>query len=215
MNRFKGLFKGVFIAGWFAVGCTNPKPVLQVYTGRYQKTVKEQTNYVDVTEMKDALVITASWDQYEKPLWYLNGDNFMVKGFGWSIKFNRGHNKQVNGLMMTGDGLWRKVNRDSSVFQQQKWQVFADSAKLHARYLAPGPMRLIAGNYGDKQIIVQGDHAFLTTSKGDKSQLYPVSDNLFVTDGYTVKSIKAGKTDTDKIEIRYKNGYTEILPRSK
>jgi mannosyltransferase OCH1-like enzyme len=215
MNRFRGLVKSIIVVGWLAAGCSNPKPNLQAYTGRYQKAVKEQTNYVDVTEKKGELILTASWDNYEKPLWYLNGDNFMVKGFGWAIKFNRGYNKQINGFIMTGDALWQKVNRDSSDLQLQKWQIFADSAKLHAHYISPKHLQSVAGNYGNMQIIVQDDHAFSTTSKGDRSQLYPIDNNLFVTDGYTLKSIKAQKADTDKIEIHYKNGYTEILPRVK
>jgi hypothetical protein len=215
MNRFKGLAKYLFTGAWFIAGCSNPQPNVQLYTGRYEKAIKEQTNYVDVIDRKGELIVIASWDKYEKPLRYLNGDNFMVKGFGWAMKFTRGANKGVTGFVMTGDAPWRKVDRDSSIYQLKKWQVFTDSAKLHIYPILTTRLRSVAGRYGDKDIIIRDDHAFLITSRGDKTQLYPISDSLFVTGEYTLKIMRPEKVDINKIEIRYKNGYTETLTQVK
>jgi hypothetical protein len=215
MNHSKALAKYLIIGAWFIAGCSNSEPNLQLYTGRYEKAVKEQSNYVDIAERKGELIVTASWDKYEKPLGYLNGDNFMVKGFGWAIKFTRGHNKEVNGLIMTGDVQWRKVDRDSSTYQLKRWQVFTDSVKLHTYPVTVNELRSVAGKYGDKHIIISDNHLFLIAPRGNKIQLYPISDNLFFTDEYTLKSIRTEGAICNKIEIRYKNGYRETLARVK
>jgi len=215
MNLFKGLVKCIFIAGCCVTGCTHPQPDLQMYTGRYERAVKAQTNYVDVAARNGELIVNASWDKYDKPLGYLNGDNFMVKGFGWAIKFTRGYNKQVNGFIMTGDALWHKVNRDSSIYQLKKWQLFTDSARLHIYPVPTARLQFVTGKYGDKRVSIQGGYLFLVTPDGSKVRLYPISSDMFVTDEYTLKFIPAGNTDSAKIDIRYKNGYLETLSRVK
>jgi hypothetical protein len=214
MIRFRALAN--FIAGiWLITGCSGPQPNLQNYAGRYEKIIKEQTNYVDVTATNNELIITASWDKFEKPLWYLNADNFMAKGFGWAIKFTRGSNNLVNGFLMTGDTQWKKVNRDSSIYQLKKWQIFIDSAKLHTYALSANQLRSIAGKYGDKLIIMSGNNLFLIKSGNDKSQLYPISNDIFVAEGYILTRLEGKSSIRDEIEIRYQNGYKETLPRAK
>lgn len=214
MKCFKAL-ANLIIAAWFIMGCSSSQPNLQDYTGRYEKAMKEQSNYVDIIATKGELIVTASWDRYEKPLWYLNDDNFLAKGFGWAIKFIRGRDGQLNGFLMTGDTQWLRIDRDSSIYQQKKWQIFIDSAKLHTYPVNADQMRSITGKYGDKHIIVSGDHLFLIKPGSDKTQLYPISDNMFITDKYILKSFGTEGLITDEIEIRYKNGYKETLARTK
>ncbi len=211
MNHFKVLAN--FIAAiWLITGCSGPQPNLQNYAGRYEKIIKEQTNYVDITATNNELIIIASWDKFEKPLWYLNADNFMAKGFGWAIKFTRGSDNRVNGFLMTGDTQWKKVNRDSSICQLKKWQIFIDSAKLHPYAASASQLRSIAGKYGDKLIIMSSNNLFLINPRERKTQLYPLSNDIFVAEGYILKHSGSEGNISHEIEIRYQNGYKETLP---
>ncbi|MGN6638962.1 MAG: hypothetical protein ACTHJ8_08620 [Mucilaginibacter sp.] len=78
------------------------------YTGKYE--LSRDTSLFVVLRIKDKhLVATQSWDNVEKYLNHLNGDNFIIAGYGWSVQFVRGDDKKVAKIIVSAKDVWNKV----------------------------------------------------------------------------------------------------------
>ena len=90
------------------------KDTLNIYTGKYQSIQKKGTMTVDVTEVEGQLIATASWDGSKLSFKHLNGDNFIVTGHDWSIKFNRDKDKdnQIKEMVVAGATTFTKVPKE-------------------------------------------------------------------------------------------------------
>lgn len=83
---------------------------LKVYTGRYQSIQKAGTFLVEVLLTVDNRLIAHSlWDGNKYPLKHLNGDNFIMQGFDWSIKFERDKNNKIIRLVLKGTEVWDRI----------------------------------------------------------------------------------------------------------
>jgi hypothetical protein len=82
---------------------------LSDYTGKYELS-RNKSLYVTLTIEKGSLVVTQSWDNTQKHLDHLNGDNYIVSGIGWSVQFVRGTDKKVTQMIVSSADTWNKVN---------------------------------------------------------------------------------------------------------
>lgn len=93
---------------------------LNDYTGRYQMQTRGKPVYVDITINKGELMLTNSWDGYTRYLGYLNQDNFIEKGFGWSVKYVRDRQNYITEILAFGTEHWIKINKDSGAIEKVK-----------------------------------------------------------------------------------------------
>jgi len=82
---------------------------LTAYTGKYELKRGDQVLYINVSTEKGTLVGTQSWDGSKKYLDHLSGDNFIVAGAGWSVKFIRDKDKKVSQMVVSGTDTWIKI----------------------------------------------------------------------------------------------------------
>lgn len=83
---------------------------LKAYTGRYQSIQKAGTFLVEVLLTVDNRLIAHSlWDGNKYPLNHLNGDNFIMQGFDWSVKFERDKNNKITRLVLKGTEVWDRI----------------------------------------------------------------------------------------------------------
>jgi len=85
---------------------TNP---LAEYTGKYQVVQKRGTVGVKIELVNGELICTQLWDGEKLLLRHLSGDNFIMAGFDWSVKFLRGKDKKINQILVMGTDRWDKV----------------------------------------------------------------------------------------------------------
>jgi len=85
---------------------TNP---LTEYTGKYQVVQRQGTVAIKIDLVDGELICTQLWDGEKLLLRHLSGDNFMMAGFDWSVKFLRDKDKKVNQILVTGTDRWDRV----------------------------------------------------------------------------------------------------------
>jgi hypothetical protein len=81
-----------------------------VYEGKYQMAVKGQTVYIEIKLTGDQLTLTSLWDKQSNKIKHLSGDNFMMEGHDWSVKFMRDAKGKVTEVIVMGTDRWKKVN---------------------------------------------------------------------------------------------------------
>ncbi|MES2108377.1 MAG: hypothetical protein V4577_06515 [Bacteroidota bacterium] len=82
---------------------------LAEYTGKYQVVQKRGTIGIKIELVNDELVCTQSWDGEKLLLRHLSGDNFIMAGFDWSVKFLRDKDKKISQILVMGTDRWDKV----------------------------------------------------------------------------------------------------------
>src|ERR1700754_2272629 len=117
------------------------------FAGRYKMQTKGYSPYVDVMVKNGALEYINSWDGYKRNLGYLSGDDFMVKGFGWSVKFVKNKQHIVTHLTDFNNTPWIKINRDSSIAHAARWKLMIDDSKLHPYPIDTTSLKIFTGNY--------------------------------------------------------------------
>lgn len=85
---------------------TNP---LTEYTGKYQVVQRRGTVAIKIDLVDGELICTQLWDGEKLLLRHLSGDNFMMAGFDWSVKFLRDKDKKVSQILVMGTDRWDKV----------------------------------------------------------------------------------------------------------
>lgn len=86
------------------------KDSLAMYTGRFQSVQKQGTFLVEVLLTEDGRLLAHSlWDGNKYGLNHINGDNFMMQGFDWSVKFIKGKDGKVTSMLVKGTEYWDKV----------------------------------------------------------------------------------------------------------
>ncbi|WP_183578685.1 hypothetical protein HDF18_22515 [Mucilaginibacter sp. X5P1] len=83
---------------------------LTIYLGKYQMTVRGQTGYIQISIKDGELLQTALWSGEQHALKHLTGDNFIMQGKDWSVKFMRDKKGTVVSVLVMGSDLWTKVN---------------------------------------------------------------------------------------------------------
>lgn len=83
---------------------------LSAYTGKYK--MKREDNmefYLTLSIENGQLVALELWDNAKKHLNHISGDDFIVDGFGWAVRFERDEHKKVKALVVRGTDTWMKV----------------------------------------------------------------------------------------------------------
>ena len=83
---------------------------LAIYEGKYQMAVKGQTVYIEIKLTGDQLTLTSLWDKRANKIKHLSGDNFIMEGHDWSVKFIRDSKGKVSEVVVMGSDHWKKVN---------------------------------------------------------------------------------------------------------
>ena len=83
---------------------------LAIYEGKYQMEVKGQAAYIEIKLTGDQLTLTALWDKQANKIKHLSGDNFIMEGRDWSVKFMRDSKGKVTEVIVMGTDRWKKVN---------------------------------------------------------------------------------------------------------
>lgn len=181
---------------------------LTAFTGRYEMQNKGYSAYVDVTVKNNALEYINSWDGYERDLGYLSGDDFMVKGFGWSVKFGRNQQHTVTYLTAFDNTRWTKINRDSSIASAARWKLMIDDSKIHPYAIDTAALKLFTGNYGNVKISFKNGALYFTNSTGYQAMLTPFSATAFTFDACKIEFYK-NSDSIRKLSILYENGFSE------
>lgn len=83
---------------------------LAVYEGKYQMAVKGQTVFIEIKLTGDQLTLTSLWDKQANKIKQLSGDNFVMLGHDWSVKFIRDSKGKVSEVVVMGTDHWKKIN---------------------------------------------------------------------------------------------------------
>ena len=86
------------------------QPALATYEGKYQMAVKGQPAYIEIKLTGDQLTLTSLWDKRANKIKQLSGDNFIMQGHDWSVKFIRDSKGKVSEVVVMGTDHWKKVN---------------------------------------------------------------------------------------------------------
>ena len=89
--------------------CERKADSLAAYTGKYQKDFNGTLFYLNFSVENGELVGTQLWDNQKLAVKHLSGDNFIVSGLDWSVKFIRDKEGKVTQVMVMGKDLWTKV----------------------------------------------------------------------------------------------------------
>lgn len=100
-------FSAVFIKSGSA---SVQQSALAIYQGKYQMVVKGQTVYIEIKLTGDQLTLTSLWDKRANEIKQLSGDNFIMSGHDWSVKFIRDSKGKVSEVVVMGTDHWKKVN---------------------------------------------------------------------------------------------------------
>ncbi len=102
----------LLIAGPRAIRNTQDQQqnTLAQYAGKYQMTIKGQTGYIQIAIKDGELLQTALWSGEQHMLKHLSGDNFIMQGKDWSVKFIRNKKGIIVSVLVMGTDLWTKVN---------------------------------------------------------------------------------------------------------
>jgi len=84
---------------------------LKSYTGKYQMLVKGKAVFIEIKEKGDQLTLTSLWDNQSNKIKQLSGDNFIMEGHDWSVKFLRDAKGTVNEVVVMGTDHWKKVSQ--------------------------------------------------------------------------------------------------------
>lgn len=79
------------------------------YTGKFQKDFNGKVFYISFSVENEELVGTQLWDNQKMALKHLSGDNFIVSGLDWSVKFIRDKEGKVIQVIVMGKDAWNKV----------------------------------------------------------------------------------------------------------
>jgi len=82
---------------------------LTEYAGKYQMALHGETFYLQISANNDGLISKALWTGEQNLLKHLSGDNFIMQGKDWSVKFIRDKKGDVNSVLVRGTDLWTKV----------------------------------------------------------------------------------------------------------
>lgn len=89
--------------------CRSIADSLAAYTGKFQKDFNGTLFYLSLSVENGELVGTQLWDKQKMALKHLSGDNFIVSGLDWSVKFIRDKEGKVTQVLVMGKDLWTKV----------------------------------------------------------------------------------------------------------
>ncbi len=82
---------------------------LTAFTGKFQKDFNGMVFYLNFSLMDGELIGTQLWDNQKMSIKHLSGDNFIVSGLDWSVKFIRDKVGKVTQVQVMGKDLWTKV----------------------------------------------------------------------------------------------------------
>ncbi len=91
--------------------CRTKADSLTAYTGKYQKDFNGTLFYLSFSLENAELTGTQLWDNQKMALKHLSGDNFIVSGLDWSVKFIRDKEGKIIQVLVMGKDLWTKVKQ--------------------------------------------------------------------------------------------------------
>jgi hypothetical protein len=89
--------------------CGSITDSLTIYTGKYQKDFNGTLFYLSIAVENGELVGTQLWDNQKLSIKHLSGDNFIVSGLDWSVKFIRDKQGKVTQVVVMGKDAWTKI----------------------------------------------------------------------------------------------------------
>ena len=188
---------------------------LSAFTGRYEMQNRGYSPYVDVIVKNGALEYTNGWDGYQRHLGYLSGDDFMVKGLGWSVKFFRNTQGSVTYLTAYDHSRWTKINRDTSIARAARWKLMIYGYKLHPFDIDTASLKVFTGSYGQERISLENGALYFIDPTGYKVPLTPISDTAFTLDNCKIEFHKIANGNINQLAIFYENGFVERYPRNR
>jgi hypothetical protein len=82
---------------------------LLIYTGKYQRVVHNDLFYIQFEVVDGNLVGSTLWDGNKLLLKHLSGDNFIVSGVDWGVKFVRDKDGKIGSVIVRGTDEWTRV----------------------------------------------------------------------------------------------------------
>jgi len=82
---------------------------LSIYAGKYQRVIHNDMFYIQFEVEDDNLIGTTLWDGNKLMLKHLSGDNFIVSGIDWGVKFLRDKDGKVTSVTVRGQDSWTRV----------------------------------------------------------------------------------------------------------
>ena len=82
---------------------------LAIYTGKYQMKRNGNNLFIAISSEAGELYLTSLWDNQKNAIKHLSGDNFIMLGNDWSVKFIRGKDKNITQVVVMGTDYWTKV----------------------------------------------------------------------------------------------------------
>ena len=82
---------------------------LSIYAGKYQRVIHNDMFYIQFEVEDDNLIGTTLWDGNKLMLKHLSGDNFIVSGIDWGVKFVRDKDGKVTSVTVRGQDSWTRV----------------------------------------------------------------------------------------------------------
>lgn len=89
--------------------CRSIADSLAAYIGKYQKDFNGTIFYLSLSVENGELVGTQLWDKQKMAIKHLSGNNFIVSGLDWSVKFIRDKEGKVTQVVVMGKDAWTKV----------------------------------------------------------------------------------------------------------
>src|SRR5258707_79378 len=82
---------------------------LSIYAGKFQKLINNNMFYLQFDVVDGNLIGSTLWDGNKMMLKHLSGDNFIVAGIDWGVKFVRDKDGKVNSVIVRGTDVWTRV----------------------------------------------------------------------------------------------------------
>ena len=90
----------------------SPADTLSIYTGKFQKLINNNMFYLQFDVVDGNLVGSTLWDGNKMMLKHLSGDNFIVLGIDWGVKFIREKDGKINSVLVRGTDEWVRVKKE-------------------------------------------------------------------------------------------------------
>jgi hypothetical protein len=82
---------------------------LSIYVGKFQRVIHNDMFYIQFEVEDGNLIGTTLWDGNKLLLKHLSGDNFIVSGIDWGVKFIRDKAGKVSEVVIRGADSWTRV----------------------------------------------------------------------------------------------------------
>ena len=178
---------------------------LEQFTGTYKRMQGTTVLMLNIYMDKGKLLSKQLWDNAVKPVDRISGDEFVVAGVKWPVKFIRDKNKKVTQMLVAGHDLWtriddRPINADAMP---------ASAAEYLGKYKAS-----VAGKDMVLEIsLINGKIWGTQLWDGGKSQLSYVAGDSFKVNAtdWSVDFIRNNDKKISQLQLNGKEVFTKVV----